>query len=113
MMLTYSHHLKIISNRFQTTNLQLGRINQYFISNGLLLNVSKTKYSFFHRLSRREDILLLLPKSKVNNSEIERSKYLKVLEVLLDENLCCKNTLNVLKVKLLKILGYCLRRSSI
>ena len=53
-------------------NLQLERINQWFISNKLSLNVSKTKYSFFHKRSKRDNILLLLPKLNINN-EIERS----------------------------------------
>ena len=38
---------KDISYLSETANLQLERINQWFISNKLSLNVSKTKYSFF------------------------------------------------------------------
>ena len=45
---------KDISYLFETANLQLERINQWFISNKLSLNVSKTKYYFFHKLSRRD-----------------------------------------------------------
>ena len=81
---------KDISYLFQTANLQLERINQWFISNKLSLNVSKTKYSFVHKPSKRDDIPLLLPKLNINNSEIERSECLKFLGVLLDENLCWK-----------------------
>ena len=44
---------------FETANLQLERINQWFISNKLSLNVSKIKYSFFDKPSERGDILLL------------------------------------------------------
>ena len=91
---------KDISYLFETANLQLERINQWFISNKLSLNVSKTKYSFFHKPNQRDDIPLLLPKLNINNSEIERSECLKFLGVLLD-------------VKLLKILGYCIRQSPI
>ena len=36
-----------ISYLFETANLQLERINQWFISNKLPLKVSKTKYLFF------------------------------------------------------------------
>ena len=81
---------KDISYLFETANLQLERINQWFISNKLSLNVSKTKYSFFHKPSKRDDISLLLPKLNINSSEIERSECLKFLGVLLDENLYCK-----------------------
>ena len=58
---------------------------------------------------------LLLPKLNIINSEIERSEYLKFLVVLLDENLCWKEHIKyiVLKVKLLKILGCYIRQSPI
>ena len=49
-----------ISYLFETANLQLERINLWFISNKLSLNVIKTKYSFFHKLSEWEDIPSLL-----------------------------------------------------
>ena len=38
-----------ISYLFETPNFPLKRINQWLISNKLSLNVSKTKYSFFHK----------------------------------------------------------------
>ena len=38
---------KDISYLSETTNLQLERINQWFISNKLSINVSKAMYSFF------------------------------------------------------------------
>ena len=54
---------KDISYLFESSaNLQLERINQRFISNKLSLNVSKTKYSFLHKPSERDDIPLLLSK---------------------------------------------------
>ena len=62
---------KDISYLFETANLQLERINQWFISNKLSLNVSKTKYSFFQKPSKWEDIPLLLPKLNINNCEKE------------------------------------------
>ena len=49
-----------------------------------MLNVSKTKDSFFYKLSKKDDIPLLLPKLNINNSEIEQSECLKFLGVLLD-----------------------------
>ena len=79
---------KDISYLFETANLELERINQWLISNKLSLSVSKTKYSFFHKPSKRDDIPLLLPKLNINKSEKERSEFLKFLGLLLDENLC-------------------------
>ena len=81
---------KDISLLFETTNLQLERINQWFISNKLSLNVSKTQYSFFQMLNKRHNILLFLAKLNINNSEIERTECLKYLGVILDQNLCWK-----------------------
>ena len=85
---------------FEMANLQLGRISQCFISNKLSLNV--TNYSFFHKPSKRKDIPLLLPKLNINNSEIERSEYLKFLGVLLDENLCWKEHIRYIESKIAK-----------
>ena len=62
---------KYISYFFEMANFQLERIKQWFISNKLSLNRSKTKYTFFYNRSGRDNIPLLLPKLNVNNSEIE------------------------------------------
>ena len=96
---------KDISYLFETANLQLERINQWFISNKLSLNVSKTKYSFFHKPSKRDDIPLLLPKLNINNTEIERSECLKFLGVFLDENLCLKEHIKYSESKIAKNIG--------
>ena len=96
---------KDISYLFETANLQLERINQWFISNKLSLNVSKTKYSFFHKPSKTDDIPLLLAKLNINNSEIERSECLKFLGVLLDENLCWKEHIKYIESKIAKNIG--------
>ena len=96
---------KDISYLFETANLQLERINQWFISNKLSLNVSKTKYSFFHKPSKRDDIPLLLPKLNIDNTEIERSECLKFLGVLLDENLCWKEHIKYIESKIAKNIG--------
>ena len=101
LFLTY----KGISYLFKTTNLQLERVNQWFMSNKLSLNVSKKKYSFFHKLSKRDDIPPLLPKLNINSSEIERSECLKFLGVLLDENLCWKEHIKYIKSKIAKNIG--------
>ena len=90
---------------FETTNLQLERINQWFISNKLSLNLSKIKHSFFHKPSKRDDNLLLLPKLNINNSEIERSECLKFLGLLLDENLCWKEHIIYIESKIAENIG--------
>ena len=69
------------------------------VSFKLSLHVSKTEYSFFHKPSKKDDIPLLLPKSNINNSGIERSECLKFLGVLLDENLCWKEHIKYIESK--------------
>ena len=86
--LLYSH--KDINAVFLKVNNKLHKIIQWFISNKLLLNIKKTKYSLFHKRSKQDDILLLLPTLKINNYEIQRAESIKFLRVLLDENLTWK-----------------------
>ena len=54
--LFYTH--SNIPKLFSTMNEELASINQWFTSNKLSLNVKKTKYSFFYRPSRKDDMLL-------------------------------------------------------
>ena len=49
-------------------------ISQWFISNKLSLNVTKTKYSLFHKPSKKDNIPLVLPKLSICNTEIKRSE---------------------------------------
>ena len=81
---------KDINTAFLKVNDELQKINEWFISNKLSLNVKKTKYSFFHKPSKKDDIPLVLPKLNINNSEIARTESIKFLGVLLNENLSWK-----------------------
>ena len=83
------------SNKFMNTvflkvNDELQKVNEWFISNKLSLNVKKTKYSFFHKPSKKSDIPLVLPKLNINNREIARTESIKFLGALFDENLSWK-----------------------
>ena len=81
---------KDINTAFLKVNHELQKINEWFISNKLSFNVKITKYSFFHKPSKKDDIPLVLPKLNINNSEIARTESIKFLGVLLDENLSWK-----------------------
>ena len=72
---------------FATVNSELSKISQWFLANKLCLNVTKTKYSFFHKTGKRDDIPLQLPRLQINNYNIERIPSIKFLGVLLDKNL--------------------------
>ena len=59
---------------FDVVNIELQKISQWFISNKLSLNVTKAKYSFFHKPSKKDNIHLILPKLSICNNEIKRAK---------------------------------------
>ena len=76
-----------INTAFLKVNDELQKINEWFISNKLSLNAKKTKYWFFHKPSKIDDIPLVLTQLNINNSEITRTESIKFLGGLLDENL--------------------------
>ena len=96
---------KDISVLFSTVNRELQNINEWFISNKLSLNVKKTKFSIFHKASRRDDLPLLLPKLFINNQVIKRQSSIKFLGILLDENLSWKEHLKLTENKVANNIG--------
>ena len=50
----------------------------------------KTKYSFFNKPSKKDNNSFRLPKLIINNYEIQRKKFIKLLGVLLDQHLTRK-----------------------
>ena len=91
-----------IKTLFDTVNIELLKISQWFISNKLSLNVTKTKYSFFHKPSKNDNIPLVLPKLSICNNKIKRSESIKFLGVFLDENLTCKDHIRYTENKISK-----------
>ena len=79
-----------IKKLFQTVNNELQKISRWFFSKNLSINVTKTKYYFFHKPSKRDNIPLALPKPYIDNNQIQRSESIKFLAVFLDENLTWK-----------------------
>ena len=61
---------KDVSYLSETANLELERINQWFVSNELSLNVSEAKNSFFQKPNKGDDIPLLLPKLNIDDRTI-------------------------------------------
>ena len=94
---------KDISFLFSTVNRELQNINEWFISNKLSLNVKKTKFSIFHKASRRDDLPLVLPKLFINNQVIKRQSSIKFLGILLDETYHGRNIWNWQKIRLLRV----------
>ena len=98
-----------IRKLFQTVNNELQGIYQWFISNKLSINVSKTKYSFFEKPSKRGDIPLAVPKLYIDNNQIQRSESIKFLRVILDENLTWKELVKYIEIKIAKNIGIIFR----
>ena len=68
-------------------NEELKKPEDWFKTNKLSLNNKKTKYTFFHKKSNKDDLPLKLPVLKIGNSQVQRKKTIKFLGVMLDENL--------------------------
>ena len=77
---------------FEIANQVLGQISDWFLANKLSLNVEKTKYTLFRKLTDQEKIPSKLPPLQLNGNIIERENYLKFLGVTLDEHLTWKKT---------------------
>ena len=76
-------------------NNELKNIPEWFKANKLSLNISKTKYAFFH--ANRP---LGLPKLIITNTNIERKPVIKFLGVLLDEAISWNYHINAIKSKI-------------
>ena len=63
--------LIIINHLFTVVNKKLANIKDWFTVNKLSLNTEKTKYSFFHKASKKDDIRLRQPKLVISNYEIQ------------------------------------------
>ena len=101
---------KDINTAFLRVNDELQNINEWFISNKLSLNVRKSKYSFFRKPSKKDNIPLVLPKLNINNNEIARTESINFLGVLLDENLRWKTHIKYIENKISKNIGIFLKQ---
>ena len=101
--LFYTH--SNIQRLFLTMNEELFGIIQWFTSNKLSLNAKKTRYSCFHKPSKKDNIPLMLQKLTISNHVIEMQEFIKFLVVLLDENLNWKEHIKYKENKIAKKLG--------
>ena len=65
----------------------------------------KTKYSFFHKPNKKDDIPFCLPKLMINNYETQRKESIKFLRVLLDHLLTWKEHIKPTENKIAKNVG--------
>lgn len=101
--LFYSHiNIKTL---FETVNLELDLINEWFKANKLSLNVKKTKYTLFCKKSKLDDLPLILPPLIINNTNIKRECHISFLGVILDETLNWKKHIEITENKISKNIG--------
>ena len=88
-----------------SVNNELVKIKYWFAANNLSLNLEKTKYSFFHKPSKKDDIPFHLPKLIINSYQIQREESIKFLGVLLDQHITWKKHIKLTKNKIAKNIG--------
>ena len=69
---------------FEKMNKELTNVSNWFNANKLSLNVKKTKFSFFHKSSKKDNIPLRLPNLNINAFTTERETSIKFLGVWID-----------------------------
>ena len=70
-----NNNIRILS---ETANQGLSKINDWFLTNKLFLNVGKTKYMLFHKLTDQKNISLKSPSLQLNGTITERENSFKV-----------------------------------
>ena len=88
---------------FETANQELKQINGWLPANKLSLNVQKTKYMLFHKLTDQENIPLKLSSLQLTGNNTERENSLKFLGVLLDKHLTSKKHIQLIENKVSKV----------
>lgn len=101
--LFYSH--KDIKTLFQIVNNELELISDWFIANKLSLNVKKTKYIFFCKNSKLDNLPLKLPALKVNNVDVKRVADTNFLGIIINETLNWNTHIKIIENKISKNIG--------
>ena len=79
--------------------------SRWFKANKSPLNNRKTKYTLFHKKSSKDDLLLTLPALKIADKKIERKTVIKLLGVMLYENISWEEHIRTIETKLVKNIG--------
>ena len=66
---------------FEKMNKELTNVSDWFNANKLSLNVKKTKYSFFHKSSKKDNIQLRHPNLNINGLTAERESSIKMKKI--------------------------------
>ena len=90
---------------FEKMNKELTNVSNWFNANKLSLNYKKTKFSFFHKSSKKDNIPMRLPNLNVNGFTIERESSIKFLGAWIYENLTWRDQMHTVENKIAKNIG--------
>ena len=93
-----------LTDLYASANSELRKIENWFSSNRLCLNVAKTSYQLY--TSKKVDIV---PTLYISNTQIKREKVVKFLGVLVDESLTFKEYINHICKKVAVGIGFMFR----
>ena len=85
--------------------MDLEKVSEWFRANKLALNIKKTNYTLFHKNSTKDDLPLKLADLNIVNSVLKRQSSIKLLGVMLDENISWKGHIKTVENKLSKNIG--------
>ena len=95
-----------IKRLFSTVNEELEKLGGWFTANKLLLNIKKTKYTFFHKNSIKDNILPKLPEATFLIKVLKENLPIKFLGVMLDEHIAWNDHIHAIEKNLLKISAF-------
>ena len=98
--------LKNMHYRFSEVKKELNNINEWFVANKLSLNIEKTRYSFFHKPNKKDNIPFQLPNLTISNRKIKREESIKFIAMLLHKNVTWKEHLKYIENKCAKNIGF-------
>ena len=96
---------KNIDTLFAIMNAELENVTTWFKSNKLSLNLHKSKWFLFHPLSERQFLPQTLCNLLIEDIHIKRKHVTNFLGVFIDENLSCKQKIELPSSKISKSIG--------
>ena len=105
MTLTFFYFIKILTLFLKIFNEKQIKIGNWFKANKLFLNNRKTKYTFFHKKSFKDNLPLKLPALKRADNNTERKTEIQFVWVMLDENISWEEQIRTAETKLAKNIG--------
>ena len=98
---------KDINKLFNDINTELQKMSIWFKANQLSLNLTKTKWTYFHSQKKKRLFANDLPMLYIDNFEIVRESVTKFLGIFFDQNFSWKYHIEHVRNKVYKSIGIC------